>query len=315
LNIKVTYKTQDWRPVIKPTPSWKRAIYKLTRPLLSTYAKSHLATREYILPNLKYILPERGLPIEDRRRWVNSYHRIKDSVLLIQGTGTGWDVVSWAALKPKRIYAVDLFSFDEWKQIKAYVENTYKVEVIFVQSPLENIQFLRSGSIDVIASDSVYEHIRDLPAVLLESTRLLSKNGILYASYGPLWFTAGGDHFSGRGGLKNCFNHIALAKQEYKNYFQNYKLEVEDFQAGGRYVEIDLFSKLTTRQYLEAYRKAGLTMVSYILETSGDALKFKHVYKQEFDALLTGEHSGNVTVDDLIIKSNLVILRKTDSKY
>lgn len=302
------YFNVNWRAKIRPTSLWKRWAYRIARPWLSFKARRHLS-EAYVVPALKYVLPAKGMPLEDRRQWVNEFHAVANATILIQGTGTGWDVLSWAALKPKRIYAVDLFVFDEWEEIREYVAQHYGVEVIFKQADLESLSFLPSGTIDIVVSDAVYEHCRTLPAVLAETRRVLSSNGIIYASYGPLWYCAGGDHFSGRGGISHCYNHLRLTADDYHNYFNAYREPVEDFQSGGRYVEIDLFSKLTTRQFLATYKQAGLEPLSLILEVSPEALKYRKLFPQEFASLLK-RFASIISVDDLLIKANFAILRK-----
>ena len=248
------------------------------------------------------------MPLEARRSWVNRAHRIKGSVVLVQGTGTGWDVVSWAAFRPRRIYAIDLYSFDEWPDVTEYVKDRYGVEVVFSQSALEKLD-LPDNSIDIVASDAVYEHCRTLGEIVVESRRVLRDKGILYATYGPLWFTAGGDHFSGRGGLETVFNHLRLPPTAYREYFRSCRLPVENFQSGGRYVELDLFSRLTTRQYFALYERSNFQLSQFILEISGSALAYKKAYPREFERMLEGLSSAEVTVDDLIIKTNLAILQ------
>jgi hypothetical protein len=59
------------------------------------------------------------MPLESRRRWGTQYLRnIRDAIMLVQGTGTGWDVISWARLRPRKIIATDMFPFeDSWGEI------------------------------------------------------------------------------------------------------------------------------------------------------------------------------------------------------
>jgi SAM-dependent methyltransferase len=53
---------------------------------------------------------------------------------------------------------------------------------------------LPAGSVDVIFSFDAFEHFLDPPAVLREAHRLLKPGGVLYASFGPLYFSAQGAH-------------------------------------------------------------------------------------------------------------------------
>ena len=230
--------------------------------------------------------------------------------MLVQGTGTGWDVVSWASLRPRRIIAVDLFSFqDSWDQIRRFCGERYRVEIDFRAADLEDLSFLEAGSIDFIGSDAVYEHCRDLPAVIKESYRVLSPGGSLYASYGPLYFCAGGDHFSGRGGLNTSYNHLVLEPESYRAYVRQHTAAVEDVQEGARYLELGLFSYLTTEQYLQIFREANFGIKELILEISEPALKFQRNFPWEFRQVLE-KCQGKCALDDLLIKAHLIILQK-----
>jgi len=230
--------------------------------------------------------------------------------VLVQGTGTGWDVISWAKLRPRHIIATDMFPFeDSWEEITRYCYDHFQVTVDFRVSAIEDVSFLDSNRVDLIASDAVYEHCRDLPGVMRESFRILKPGGCIYASYGPLYFCAGGDHFSGRGGLEHSFNHLLLDPEAYQRYLEAYQEEIEDFQGGARYLELNLFSYLTTRQYLDIYRRAHLVVKELILEISQDALQFKKMHPEKFD-FLVNKHKERCCQDDLLIKTNLIILQK-----
>ena len=291
----------------------KRAIYFFLRPLLSSRHRRLLSPEMLDACKPELVLGPRGMPIETRRRWATAHLRVRDSTILVQGTGTGWDVVSWAALRPRRIFATDLYPFEaSWAEVADHCRTRCGVEVVFRQAPLEDHGFLPDGSVDMCGSDAVFEHCRDLGAVLRETHRLLKPGGTLYAAYGPLWFGASGDHFSGRGGLEHVFNHLLLEQGDYERYFKAHIQPVEDFQSGGRYVELDLFSKLTTSEYLEKFRQAGFRVDSLILEVSADALAFRQRYPERF-AELERQSSSRCTPDDLLIKTNIVRMTKTAS--
>ncbi len=292
------------------TSIFKRAIYLLTRPLLSFYGKSFLDKETLTKLKPSIVLPGRGMPLETRRKWGSALCKIRESVILVQGTGTGWDVISWAKLRPKKIIATDLFEFqDSWKAISSYCLETFGVKVDFHQASLEDHSFIASSSIDLCVSDAVFEHCTDLSAVLRESFRVLKPGGSLYAGYGPLWFAAGGDHFSGRGGLENAFNHVQLNQQEYEKYFRKFLEPNEDFQSGGRYVELDLFSKLTTQEYIHCFKTTGFLVNSLILEVSPTSLLFKKKFPTQFRSLLE-KWSNKCKEEDFLINANLIRLLK-----
>ncbi len=292
------------------SPIWKRIIYFFIRPLLTKYASLYLSQETLFTIKPSFVLPGRGMPIESRRIWATKNCDISNSTILVQGTGTGWDVLSWARLKPKKIIAIDCFEFEtSWNEIRSYCQEALQVNVEFYQCPLENISFLGDCNIDICVSDAVFEHCQNLGAVLKESFRVLKSGGTLYASYGPLWFSAGGDHFSGRGGLQHAFNHILLEPDDYNKYYCAFVEENEDFQNGGRYIELDLFSKLKTRHYCLLFEKAGFSIDSVILEVSSASLSFKKKFPDQF-AQLVDKYKNQCTVDDFLIGANLVRLMK-----
>jgi SAM-dependent methyltransferase len=289
----------------------KRSIYFFIRPLLSLKYSRYLSPQTIQAYQPRFILGARGLPLESRRSWGSKYLKnVREAVVLVQGTGTGWDVISWAKLRPRQIIATDMFPFeDSWEEITRYCYDHFQVPVDFRVSAIEDVSFLDSNRVDLIASDAVYEHCRDLPGVMQESFRILKPGGCIYASYGPLYFCAGGDHFSGRGGLENSFNHLLLDPKAYQQYLEAYQEEIEDFQGGARYIELNLFSHLTTSQYLDIYQRAHFVVKELILEISQDALQFKKMYPDKFD-FLVNKHKERCCQDDLLIKTNLIILQK-----
>jgi SAM-dependent methyltransferase len=309
----VEFAKQDWLAQHRTqSKGWlKRALYLFLRPLFSRYYSGFLSGECLERYRPRWVLGSRGMPLETRRRWGVGYlPDLPGATLLVQGTGTGWDVLSWARLRPRRIIATDMFPFEEsWQEIAAYCWNRYRVPVEFRSAPLEDHGFLDSGSVQFIGSDAVYEHCRDLPRVMRESWRLLSPGGYLYASYGPLYCCAGGDHFSGRGGLENSYNHLRLDQGAYRRYLEAHRAPVEDFQDGVRYQELDLFSRLTTGEYLATYREAGLVVKELILELSHQALAYQKRFPREFREIAQ-TNAGRCTPDDLLIKAHLVILQK-----
>ncbi|MPY69617.1 MAG: methyltransferase domain-containing protein [Alphaproteobacteria bacterium] len=304
------FTTADWRATLagQERAWWKDAAYAVLRPVLSANARRRLSPGFLAEIRPDAVFFTRGTPLAWRRRWGAARVTLGDATVLVQGTGTGWDAASWAAMRPRRLIATDLFAFDgSWEEIARHCRDAYGVTVEFRAAPLEDHGFLADGSVDLCASDAVLEHCTDLAAVLAESRRVLRPGGTLYATYGPIWFAPGGDHFSGRDGLASAYNHVALAADAYRRCFEAARKPVENFQSGGRYVELGLFSKLTTREYLAAYAAAGLARDRLILEISPDALAFRRRWPDRFRAILD-RNAPRCTADDLLVKANFVRL-------
>src|SRR2546426_724727 len=163
-----------------------------------------------------------------------------------------------------------------------------------------------NGAFDAAASDAVFEHCRDLDAVLAETVRVLRPGGYVYATYGPLWYCWGGDHFSGVGGLEYGYSHVERSGREYDEYVAAFVSAEADAQGGARYVALDLFSRLTTQQYLDAFARASLTVVDLRLEISAQAVAFRRRWPDR--AAMIARRWG-ITPDDLVVKAKFGILR------
>ena len=146
-------------------------------------------------PELKWVLANRGLPIEERRKWVARFGTGARGTVVVAGTGSGWDLASWGGLNPRLLVGTDFYPFtSSWASIADAVGNE-SMSVVFFRSSLEHIP-LADGSVDVVVSDAVYEHCQNLRAVLDETSRVVRPGGLLYATYGPmltLTFSLGGE--------------------------------------------------------------------------------------------------------------------------
>ena len=310
------FETTDWHVSDRAQRkiATKQAVYGVLRPVLWARAVRHLSPsfRRQIRPDA--VCFTRGAPEEWRRRRGARHVAQTDATILVQGTGAGCDALAWAEMKPRRVIATDHYAFDEsWEQIAAECRDRLGVTLEFRQAALEDHRFLGSSSIDFCASAAVLEHCRDLQSVLAESMRLLRPGGSFYAAYGPLWYGPGGDHFFGRDGLESIYNHLGLDEGAYGAYVKAHLRPREDFQSGGRYVELDLFSGFATRGYLAAFEEAEFIRDGLVVELSPDALSYRKRFPEPRRALLA-RLDGQCNEDDLIIKANFVRLLKSGER-
>jgi len=307
------YTVQDWQRQLQAAQSadCKEPVYRWIRPWLDVWARRQLQSETLKKYTPQWVLPEMGFPLVTRRRWGSGYKRLEGKTILIQGTGNGCDVVSWAMLKPARIIAVDLFPFESWNAVAEVANKKYGVSVEFYVAALDHLGFLQDASVDLCASDAVFEHVVNLSEAMREARRVLKPDGLLYAGYGPLWYCAGGDHFA-RGELRHAFNHLLLDKPTYTEYYRRYKLPVEDFQSGGRYIELDLFSHLRTQDYFDIYAEAGFRVDGLILEVSRLTLRFRNTFPLLFQEL--ERRNPQCHSDDFVIKTHLVRLTRLEKE-
>lgn len=262
---------------------------------------------------INLVLPEKGMSILSRRHLLNQYLPLKNSRILVIGCGTAWDFGSYLRFQPKEIVGIDLYNFTYcWNQVQKYaIKAKLPTQVTFHQVDIADLENMVTGEFDIIASDDVFEHCKNLESVLKTLHSLLRNQGIMYAGYGPLYWTWGGDHFSGRGGIENGFNHLILDSEAYKTYYHNYLLnDNTEVQNGGRYIKLDLFSKLTSQEYFELYKKTGFNVESSIVYFSkyAEVLQGTEVVQEVINK------NPAITIDDLIIKSHYMLLSKHSNK-
>ena len=126
------------------TPVWKDFIYRLIEPFENWQAKNCFNAQQLHDLPITNIRQERGFTLNRKRQWACEFLQpMQDKKILIQGTGTGWDVLGWASLRPQSVHAIDLYPFDEWPAIVEYCKQRYQVPVTFQFSSANRATFCR----------------------------------------------------------------------------------------------------------------------------------------------------------------------------
>lgn len=280
----------------------RKFIYPLYNKLVDIVVREFLPCGKYN-PKL-WLWGQRGNDYERHRSRLNQYKPIGDCVVLVAGCGSGRDMHSWLKYRPKKLIGIDLFDYQaEWSAFKEFCELNSSTEVEFYKSSLENLEMIDSASVDIVSSDAVLEHVVDLPSVLKSITRVLKNDGIFYSTYGPLWFSYGGDHISGNDDPVNGYNHLILDKKSYKKYLDSFGPYKHDEDDGRTWVYNNLFSKLTPREYYEVFSMVGLEVIYDQLLIDPRAYKQMKTRKDVF-------HAMGMDYFDNIISAMTVICRK-----
>ena len=248
-------------PVAAKGEKAKRLIRKFIYPIYNAINHQFLA-RRFVTGNFKpdlWLWGQRGNDYERHRARVASFLPVKGRDVLVAGCGTARDIESWVRLEPRRIVGIDWFSYAHawglWKH--RYQQIAPKVEVHFAQADLAHMSHISDASYDVISSDAVFEHLKNLPDVLAEFHRILKPGGVLYATFGPLWYGFGGDHVSGYDAVTSGYNHLLLSGADYQHYLDGTGAHTHSEHDGRTWIKHDLFSRLTPREYLIYLDQAG----------------------------------------------------------
>ena len=229
------------------------------------------------------------------------------------GCGNAFDYHHWFKFDPKKIVGIDVLNYKtSWQTVKKFVKDEkINTEVEFYKLDIVNFQY--KEKFDFIVSDAVFEHCKDFPRVINKCYKLLKKNGILYASYGgPLWYTYGGDHFSGRDNILNGFNHLLLNKKKYKAYFNKNvrSLEYELYEGGGGGVLVkkNLFSKLSGNEYMKFFSQNNFFSIKTYVEFC--PIGYKLIKKNKILRDLLTQKNPNIDIENYYLKTHIVYFKK-----
>jgi ubiquinone/menaquinone biosynthesis C-methylase UbiE len=254
----------------------------------------------------KLYLGQRGNDYSAHRRKVNNYLNIRDKNLLIVGCGTGSDLDSWLKYKPKKVIAIDLFNYSKaWEIQSQYFFKKYNVVVDFIQANLTSLDSISDESIDIIGSDAVFEHLNEFDKCLKEMRRVLSNDGLLYSTFGPLWNCWGGDHISGSDDFNSGYNHILLNKSEYKKYLNQFGKYSHDSNDGRTWIYNDLFSYFKPSDYVQSLNNFGFSFLWKSVILDPRAIKFI-----KFSGLDEEFIKKGLTDEELLISGMTIIVKK-----
>lgn len=287
----------------------KLAVRKYIYPVINT------ASTIYYSKKLKYnsftpdliLYDQRGNDYARHRRRISKYIDLRNKNMLVAGCGSGKDLISWLPYELDSIVGIDLFNYEKsWNKIKShYRDNNSKTKLSFAQNDLSNLHQIESSSIDLITSDAVFEHLVQLDVVLKEFKRILKPGGILYSTFGPLWFCWGGDHVSGFDKVENGYNHLILDKDKYFEYLDTMGPYQHNEDDGRTWIKNELFSYLKPDEYINSLTSQGFKkeFVGVIL----DPRAFECLAKTEVESILK-----DTTKSDLVTSGMTIIYRKED---
>lgn len=207
----------------------------------------------------RWLWGQRGNDYPAHRRRVNRMIPLHGKKMLIAGCGLGYDVPSWIGYRLDEIVGVDYFNYERaWRMIaQEWGKRFPDVGLTFRQEPLEDLSVFKDESFDLVASDAVFEHLRNPEVVLREFHRILKPGGVIYATYGALWYCWKGDHISGFDALENGYNHLLLDANSYQNYVAGLGRYQHTPHDGRTWVNNQMFSYFRASDYIDVLNKVG----------------------------------------------------------
>ena len=286
---------------------FRRLLYSpyvwLANPLLAWRYGRHIP-----FPVDLWLGGQRGNDYDAHRRRLNKLVSLRDKRILVAGCGAGRDLASWLPYAPKLVVGIDYLNYaSAWDRSVTHYRSKYPGSTVeFLQGDLRHLDMFQDGKFDVIGSDAVLEHVTNLSAVSHEFVRLLRPGGIVYATFGPLWYTWQGDHYSGWDSLASGYNHLIMDPASYERYFELGKFDSHpELEEGRSWTRYKLFSYLRPTDYIETLSKAGLEKQFIGVLIEPHAVRCLRRYESLRSVLLNNNEER-----DLLIGGMTVIYRK-----
>jgi SAM-dependent methyltransferase len=219
----------------------------------------------------------------------------------------GEDVQFWLRRGVRRLEGIDIYALTRhWASIVPALRERWGVPVWFRQGSIESIPF-DDATFDVVTSTAVLEHVGNINAMVEETVRVQKPGGFALHSFGPLYYTFGGDHCIGTYGLAAGYDHLLLDEPEYRKRI----LDRAFFEAAtgnsdlGFWAVNGQFSFATAAEYLEKFRtRFDVVYVGVIISDEG--LAYRTRFPESWKRLMC----AGIREADLLVKGLVVLLRK-----
>jgi len=218
----------------------------------------------------------------------------------------GEDVQRWLRFGVSGLDGIDVYSLDKrWSEIVSTLTRHYGVPIQFRQAGIESIPF-PDDAFDLVATNAVLEHVRNLRAMVTETARVLRPGGWAWHCFGPLYYCYGGDHCVAAYGDGHGYDHLLLDQEAYLRKINDQAF----FDACPDpnlpfWARQQQFSFAAAGEYLDLFREQ-FTIRHVIVKIGAKALAFREKHSADWRRLL----EAGVPEGDLLVKGLCVVLRK-----
>jgi SAM-dependent methyltransferase len=241
---------------------------------------------------------------------------LEGKLVVVAGCGRGIDLLTWLPYRPRAIVGVDIAYYRRCWDTVTEIAVPYGVTVKCLQYDMTkgHWDFVEDGTVDVVASHAVLEHVSNLPAFLAGARTALRDGGVFEAVYGPLWYAPNGDHLDydhlHPADMDRIYAHLELSDIDYETYVDNRlstTTEHETTYDGPLLLKLGLFSYLRPFEYLDSFRQAGFDVAFAQANISSLALRFAQRYPVRWENM---KRKHGVTDLDLRTVGSHVYLTK-----
>lgn len=274
----------DFQVVRDPQPLKDRLRCLVYPGLIALDApRLHYRYRELGIPaDWQLVLGARGQSGRYLVSRVNRFESVHRKRVCLLGIGLGRELEHWAEYSPGPILGLDVLNYAHaWSVLRAGYPN---LDLGFRQVPPDRFAGVADAGFDILSSENVFEHVRDLDAVLGECARVIRPGGLLFSSFGPLWFTWSGDHFAATREDGDGFAHLRSDFSAYKETLRALPFRSGDLADGRVWVLQDLFSFLRPLDYVRLCAR-HFEQLSVRAHLSMEALAWRERHPEDYASL------------------------------
>jgi ubiquinone/menaquinone biosynthesis C-methylase UbiE len=194
--------------------------------------------------------------------------RAEGTDVLVLGVGGGDELRLWRSVGPRSLVATDYFAHArEWRG---------RDGARFAAADARALPFA-DASFDLVASTALLEHVDGVDACMREMARVTRPGGLVFANFGPLYWTYGGAHYLG------AYEHLWMNDAQFEAYLIERGIAYEQ-QEALFWLRNGMFSRLTYDEYLTACRRY-FDVVHVTLAVSPQALAYKRKHPDAWRSL------------------------------
>jgi len=206
----------------------------------------------------------------------HSHRRFEDCKLLILGCGQAREIERWMKERVGYIVGQEYLDFSsDWKRLPG-------MNQAMVRSDIEHLP-LSEGSVDLVFAKAVFEHLGNFKACIKEIHRAMRAGALIWADFGPLWYTYGGPHDDNIG-----YEQVILTDVELSKRFR-------PGSEGELYWKNGMFSRLRLSEYRSTLEKY-FVMRQWGIGISTAGLRFKKAHPERWRDLCRTESEADLLV-------------------
>jgi len=175
-------------------------------------------------------------------RRTTRYVNVHGASVLCLGCRDGLETTRWLARGARRVVGLDFFQQPQWRRLQ---QGDAVRRPSFIAGDARRIPFA-DGTFDLVSSESLLEHVSSPQDSIEEMFRVTKPGGVVFAIFGPLFYTSGGAHFEG------TYEHLLQEREEFIAYINRRGRPIEHSECLF-YFKNDMFSYWAMDRYLQAF--------------------------------------------------------------